>query len=157
MEVPITRPKPSYPANYARSPSTNPSTPQDSPSLPSSRKSSMGPGVPGLGGKRNQSYLSLASLSLANSSSSLLGIFSSGLDSVPSTPLPTPPIDSRPRTEVAVEVDRWLLIRDFMRRISVLFALGYAFSMYLGLGLTNVVYSYLWRMITHRHYRISTR
>src|SRR2546423_2453686 len=99
MEVPV-RPTPSYPANYAHPrPGTN--SPNDTPS----RKNSNGLSVPGLSNKRNSSFLSLASLNLANSSSSLLGIFSAAMDSVPPTPSCTPPPQIRRERGVIEEVD----------------------------------------------------
>jgi hypothetical protein len=124
MDVPVNRPTASYPSNYAKGPTpSTPSTPQDTPS----RKNNSTLSVPSLGSKRNQSLLSLASLNLAHSSSSLLGIFSSALDSVP-TPIPTPPIEARRERTVIEELDIWAFIRDTARNISVLFALGYAFA-----------------------------
>lgn len=127
MDIPLNRPSPSYPANYAHAPTqSTPSTPQDSPS----RKTNSGLNLPNLGSKRNQSFLSLASLNLAHSSSSLLGIFSSASDSIPPTPIPTPPIEGRRERAVIEELDRGAFIRDTVRSIGVLFALGYAFSRY---------------------------
>src|SRR5271156_5094398 len=89
MDVPMSTPTPTYPSNYAF-----PQTPQSSntssdATSPNSklRKNSSGISLASLAGNRNQSYLSLASLNLAHSTSSLLGIFSSALDSVPVTPL----------------------------------------------------------------------
>ena len=129
MDIPVNRPIPSYPANYAHAPaSSNPSTPRDSPS----RRNGPVVSLPSRGSERNQSFLSLASLNLAHSSSSLLGIFSSALDSVPPTPIPTPPVIEIPRERPVIqELDRWTFIRDTVRSLSVLFALGYAFAMYL--------------------------
>ena len=125
MDTPVKRPNPSYPSNYAHTPTpSTPSTPQDTPS----RRNNSGLSLPSLGSKRNQSFLSLASLNLAHSSSSLLGIFSSALDSVPPTPIPTPPIEVRRERAVIEKLDRWAFIRDTVRSISVLFALGYAFA-----------------------------
>ena len=90
MDIPVNRPTPAYPSNYAQASTPSPLH-QDTPS----RKNNSGLTVPSLGNKRNQSLLSLASLNLAHSSSSLLAIFSSALDSVPPTPIPTPPIEGR--------------------------------------------------------------
>src|SRR5436190_21729392 len=107
MESPLNCPTPSYPTNYVHvAASSTPSTSQDSPSRNS------GLSLPGLGNKRNSSFLSLASLNLAHSSSSLLGIFSSALDSVPPTPIPTPPIEIRQGKALIEELDRWKFIRD---------------------------------------------
>ena len=127
MDTPVKRPTPSYPSNYSHIPTpSSPSSPQDT----LSRKTNSGLSLPSLGGKRDQSFLSLASLNLAHSSSSLLGIFSSGLDSVPPTPVPTPPLEIRRERAVIEEFDRWVFIRDTVQSISVLFALGYAFARY---------------------------
>ena len=128
MEAPMTRPTPSYPPNFVQ-PTENSSEGADSPFL-KPRKSSSGLSLPGLGGKRSQSYLSLASLSLAHSSSSLLGIFSSALDSVPVTPIPTPPVEIRRERAVIEEIDKWALIRDIVRGVTLLFTLGYAFALF---------------------------
>jgi hypothetical protein len=126
MEVPV-RPTPSYPANYAH---PQPTTPSRDPTSPPSRKNSSGLNLPSLGSNRNSSFLSLASLNLANSSSSLLGIFSAAMDSVPPTPVGTPPLEIRRERAGAMveEVDKWVLLRDTVRSISVLFVLGYAFA-----------------------------
>ena len=128
MDIPVKRPTPSYPANYAHAPSpSNPSTPRDSPS----RRNGSGLSLTSRGSERNQSFLSLASLNLAHSSSSLLVIFSSALDSVPPTPIPTPPITEMRRERAVIEeLHRWAFVRDTVRSLSVLFALGYAFAMY---------------------------
>jgi hypothetical protein len=129
MESPLQRPTPSYPANYSQA--QNSSTVQDSPNHATPvRKNSSGLNLSSLGMNRDQSFLSLASLNLAHSSSSLLGIFSSALDSVPPTPLPTPPIELRRASLVIEEVDKWRLVRDVVRSCSLLFALGYAFAKY---------------------------
>lgn len=126
MEMPV-RPTPSYPTNYAHPQPSGGPLGKD----PPSRKNSSGLNLPSLGtNKRNTSFLSLASLNLANSSSSLLGIFSAAMDSVPPTPVGTPPIEVRRERGVVEEVDRWVLLRDTVRSMSVLFVLGYAFAQY---------------------------
>ena len=130
MEPPLNRPTPSYPPNYSQAQnSAKATTVQDSPSH-ATPKNSSGLNLSSLGMNRDQSFLSLASLNLAHSSSSLLGIFSSALDSVPPTPLPTPPIETRRESLVIEELDKWRLIRDIIRSCSLLFALGYGFAKY---------------------------
>ena len=136
MDPLVTHPTPSYPANYARRPSSRHNTLSSSQHEPpavvspsTSRKDSTGLGVPSLSSKRNQSFLSLASLSLAHSSSSLLGIFAAASDSVPPTPLATPPIEGRRVPALVEEVDRWGFVRDMVRSMSLLFAMGYGFAM----------------------------
>jgi len=140
METPITRPSPIYPPNYAsRTPTST--TPHDSPLHATPlRKNNSNLSLPSLSGKKNQSFLSLASLNLAHSSSALLSIFSSAMDSVPPSPLPSPPPEL-PRERVLIEeVDRWGFIRDATRNISVLFAIGYVFAMsFLLRGLADVL------------------
>ena len=125
---PLVQPTPSYPPNYTHSSQSN--TPNDSPVHGPSRKNSSGLSLPSF--KRDKSFLSLASLNLAHSSSSLLEIFSSALDSVPPTPHGTPPplVERRGRGDVIEEVNKWMFIRETVRSISILFALGYAFAMY---------------------------
>lgn len=59
-----------------------------------------------------------------------MGIFSAAMDSVPPTPVGTPPIEVRRERGVVEEVDRWVLLRDTVRSMSVLFVLGYAFAQY---------------------------
>jgi len=145
----MSTPTPTYPSNYAF-----PQTPQSSntaneATTPSKlRKNSSGISLASLGGNRNQSYLSLASLNLAHSTSSLLGIFSSALDSVPATPQTEdllPEMQPRePSAHVIEEFDKWTLVRDTIRSVSVLFALGYAFAMYLPHPLPLVLLCYFW-------------
>jgi hypothetical protein len=80
--------------------------------------------------KRNQSFLTLASLNLAHSSSALLGIFSAAAtDSIVPTPISTPPIEARREIPVIEEFDKWTWIRDTTRSMGLLFAFGYAFAM----------------------------
>jgi len=130
MDPPVARPNPIYPPNYASSRTPTTSTPQDSPvHATPPRKNSSGLSLPSLSGKKNQSFLSLASLNLAHSSSTLLGIFSSAMDSVPPSPLPSPPPEVPRERALIQEVDRWGFIRDTTRNISVLFGVGYAFAM----------------------------
>ena len=132
MEVPIARPKPSYPKNFTKlsdDSSTSAASKSESSILSTSRKNSSGSSRADLGGNRSQSYLSLASLNLAHSTSSLLGIFSSALDSVPPTPISTPPPASRREREVIEEVDKWVLTKDVVWGATLLFTLGYAFAL----------------------------
>ena len=117
-------PTPSDPANYAHPQQTSPNASEDS---PPSLKTSSALNLPGLGSNRNTSFLSLASLNLANSSSSLLGIFSAAMDSVPPTPVGTPPLEVRRERGVVEEVDKWGTVRS----ISMLSVWGYAFAQYL--------------------------
>ena len=131
MDVPLSHPTPSYPLNYEKSRdcSTN-DTHREPPSQPTPRRNDSGLSLPTLNGKRNQSFLSLASLNLAQSSSSLLGIFSSAVDSVPPSPAATPPIEIPREKAVIEEIDKGGVIRDTVLGVTVLFALGYAFAMY---------------------------
>jgi hypothetical protein len=52
------------------------------------------------------------------------------MDSVPPTPVGTPPLEIRRERAGAMveEIDKWVLLRDTVRSISVLFVLGYAFA-----------------------------
>ena len=133
MDPSIQHPSPLYPANFRRESSTNanssnPASPTDASAsqVTPVRKTSSGLSL----SKRNQSFLTLASLNLAHSSSALLGIFSAAAsDSALPTPFPTPPIEARREIPVIEEFDKWTWIRDTVRSLSLLFAFGYAFAM----------------------------
>ena len=135
MESPLNthRPRPSYPREYDDPNNLDASNELQGPpprhELTSSRGDNPGLDLPNLGSKREQSFLSLASLSLANASSSgLLGIFSSALDSAPPSPVPTPTPEIRFQGEVVEEFDRWALSRHIVRNVVILFGVGYAFA-----------------------------
>jgi hypothetical protein len=132
MDLPTNRPSPSYPANYAH---------QTTPTPP--RKNSSGLSIPSLKGNRQSSFLSLASLNLAHSSSSLLQIFASGLDSVPPTPMGTPPPpEIKSERNLVESVNKWAFIKDIIRSISILFVMGYAFAVYLPLSRSLLIVDY---------------
>jgi hypothetical protein len=142
MDTGPRRPKPSYPSNYYRS--NVPSSP-----TPPPRKTSSNLNLPGLSGKREKSFLSLASLNLAHSTSSLLGIFSSAssFDSIPPTPSSTPPLylegkvlnQQEEERFVFDQVRKWRFTRDVIRCVSILFVMGYAFALYVSLP-ANIVF-----------------
>jgi hypothetical protein len=134
MDPPLTMPTPSYPANYTeKTPKySNGLSRQDTPNpVTSQRKNNSGSNLQSVGMTRNPSFMSLASLNLANSSSSLIGIFASTLDNDPPSPVATPPLEMRRERAVIEGLDKWVFFRDTVRSISVLFALGYLFAMFL--------------------------
>lgn len=156
MDIPLNRPTPSYPADYGHSKNT-PDAPRESPNHVTLRETNSALDLSGLGGKRDQSFLSLASLSLAHSSSSLLAIFSSAPDSLPDTPVSKPRIEMRRERAVIEELDRWTFICEIIQSMSVLFALGYAFAMcyFILPRLLMVVYYYHWRITMNCRFRTS--
>jgi hypothetical protein len=159
MDVPSNHPTPLYPANYAQSTNSSTATTnhQDSSTLVPPHNGMDTSNLSSLPRKRNQSFLSLASLTHSQSSSSLLGIFSSAGDYIPPTPIPTPPpIEIRRERAIIEEFNKWSSIRDTVRSTSVLFALGYALATYpYHLDYANVDYYYRCKIIMLYRFRIS--